>query len=111
MLGAFGATVVGFALSRTIALSCVFLFFSGTCLIAVFAMVRSLVQLIVTDDMRGRVMSVYNLAFRGGMPIGSLAAGALIPMFTAPLVIAVNGALLVAAALYLLLVQRRIAAL
>ena len=88
-----------------------FLFFSGACLIAVFAMVSSLVQLIVTDDMRGRVMSVYNLAFRGGMPIGSLAAGALIPMFTAPLVIAVNGALLVAGALYLLLVQRRIAAL
>ena len=31
----------------------------------------SLVQLIVTDDMRGRAMSVYNLAFRGGMPMGS----------------------------------------
>ena len=39
---------------------------------AVFAMISSLVQLIAPDEMRGRVMSVYNVAFRGGMPIGSL---------------------------------------
>jgi predicted MFS family arabinose efflux permease len=111
MLCAFGATMASFALSKSFVMSCVFLFFSGASLMAVFTMVSSLVQLIVTDDMRGRVMSVYNVAFRGGMPIGSLAAGALIPVFTAPTVLAANGALLIAVALYMLFVQRRIAAL
>jgi predicted MFS family arabinose efflux permease len=111
MLASFGATTASFALSKSFVMSCVFLFFCGATLIAVFAMVSSLVQLLVSDDMRGRVMSVYNVAFRGGMPIGSLASGALIPVFSAPAVIAANGFLLIAAALYLLLFQRRIAAL
>jgi len=111
MLSAYGATMAAFALSKSLFASCAFLFFAGASLIAVFAMVSSLVQLLVSDDMRGRVMSVYNVAFRGGMPIGSLLAGALIPMFTAPAVLAVNGLLLIATAIYLLFVQRRIAAL
>jgi predicted MFS family arabinose efflux permease len=111
MLALFGATMASFALSTSFVLSCVFLFFSGASLVAVFAMVSSLVQLIVTDEMRGRVMSVYNVAFRGGMPVGSLAAGALIPIFSAPHVIATNGGLLIVMALYLLFMQRRIAAL
>ena len=41
----------------------------------VFSMTASLVQLIVPDHLRGRVMSIYMVAFRGGMPLGSLAAG------------------------------------
>ncbi len=111
MLAAFGATMASFALSKVLWMSCFFLFLSGACLMSVFAMVSSLVQLIAPDEMRGRVMSVYNVAFRGGMPIGSLAAGALIPIFSAPIVLATNGGLLIAVALYLLFVQRRIAAL
>jgi hypothetical protein len=61
--------------------------------------------------MRGRVMSVYNVAFRGGMPFGSLASGRLIPMFTAPIVIAANGVLLFCLGLYFMVVKRRVAAL
>ena len=38
-------------------------------------MTASLVQLIVPDHLRGRVMSIYMVAFRGGMPLGSLAGG------------------------------------
>jgi MFS family permease len=78
-------------------------------MMGVFAMVNSLVQLIVTNQMRGRVMSVYNLSFRSGMPMGNLIAGWLVPIFTAPVVLAVNGALLVSLGLYYFLVQRRIA--
>jgi len=70
-----------------------------------------MVQLIITNEMRGRVMSVYNFAFRGGMPMGNLLSGWLVPMFTAPLVLAANGAVLVLVAVYFLLVQRRVAAL
>ena len=111
MLIALGAGITGFSLSRSIVLSCVLLFLSGACLISVFAMVSSLVQLITVNEMRGRVMSVYNVAFRGGMPIGSLATGYLAPIFTAPAVLAVNGLLLFALGLYFLLVQRRVASL
>jgi hypothetical protein len=49
-------------------------------LIIVFAMVTSLVQLITADQMRGRVASVYNVAFRGGMPIRSLITSTLVPV-------------------------------
>jgi len=83
----------------------------GASMMAVFATVTSLVQLIVTNEMRGRVMSVYNFAFRGGMPIGNLVSGGLVPVYTAPLVLSVNGILLVMVALYYLLAQRRVAAL
>jgi len=48
---------------------------SGASMMAAFAMVSSLVQLITTDQMRGRVMSVYNVAFRGGMPMGIFSSG------------------------------------
>jgi hypothetical protein len=61
--------------------------------------------------MRGRVMSVYNWAFRGGMPMGNLMTGWLVPMFTAPIVLGVNGLLLVLVAGYFLTVQRKVAAL
>ena len=80
-------------------------------MMAVFAMVSSLVQLIVTNQMRGRVISVYNFAFRGGMPMGNLVDRRLVPIFTAPTVFAVNGLLLIGVALYFLAVQRRVAAL
>ena len=56
-------------------------------------------------------MSVYNVAFRGGMPMGNLATGWLVPLFTAPRVLAVNGLLLLLLGVYFLAVQRRVAAL
>jgi predicted MFS family arabinose efflux permease len=111
MLVLLGAGMAGFALSTSLVASYVLLFLSGAALIAVFATISSLVQLITTDDMRGRVMSIYNVAFRGGMPFGSLTTGWLVPIFTAPVVLAVNGLLLTATALWFLLVQRRVAAL
>jgi predicted MFS family arabinose efflux permease len=103
--------VCGFAWSKSIVLSCVILFFGGMALVSCFAMLSSLVQLIAADNMRGRVMSIYNIAFRGGMPLGSLVAGALIPTFGAPTVVGAHGLILGALALYLLLVHRKLAAL
>ncbi len=111
MLLALGVAMTSFALSNTLWWSCVFLFVAGAAMIGVFAMVSSLVQLITADQMRGRVMSVYNIAFRGGMPLGSILVGAIVQRLGAPPVIAVNGALLVALGCYFLFVHRRIAAL
>ena len=111
MLMVLGAGIAGFSLSKFLPLTYTMLVVVGASMMAVFATVTSLVQLIVTNEMRGRVMSVYNFAFRGGMPIGNLVSGWLVPVYTAPVVLAVNGFLLVLVALYFLLMQRRVAAL
>ena len=68
----------------------------------VFSTVTSLIQLIAPNEMRGRVMSIYMVAFRGGMPLGSLVSGYLATSIGAPMVIAINGVLLVVVALYFL---------
>jgi len=111
MLILLGAGIAGFSLSKFLPVSYAMLVLVGASMMAVFATVTSLVQLITTNEMRGRVMSVYNCAFRGGMPMGNLLSGWLVPMFTAPVVLGVNGMVLVLVAMYFLLVQRRVAAL
>jgi predicted MFS family arabinose efflux permease len=110
-LAVLGAAIAGFSLSKSLPLSETFLIVVGASMMAVFATVNSLVQLITTNEMRGRVMSVYNFAFRGGMPMGNLLTGWLVPVFTAPVVLCFNGLLLVLMATYFFFVQRRLAAL
>ncbi|MGA9643543.1 MAG: MFS transporter [Terriglobales bacterium] len=104
-----GVGISGFAWSRWLPFSGTMLVLVGASMMAVFANVNSLVQLITTNEMRGRVMSVYNFAFRGGMPMGNLLSGWLVPIFSVPIVLGVNGMLLVVLALYFLVVQRRVA--
>jgi predicted MFS family arabinose efflux permease len=111
MLMALGAGMTGFAQSRMIWMSFLLLFLSGAALISAFAMVTSLVQLITANEMRGRVMSVYNVAFRSGMPLGNVTSGWLVPLFTAPVVISVNGLLLLTLGAWFLVTHRRVAAL
>ena len=76
-----GLVTAGFAVSRWLPLSCVLMFVAGMGLMASASFMLSLAQLMATNAMRGRVMSVYNLAFRGGIPLGALALGKLIPTF------------------------------
>ncbi len=104
-----GIFIAGFGISKDLALSTICVFAAGAALMIVFASNTSLVQLNVTDAMRGRVMSVYNVAFRGGMPFGSLVSGFLIKNTSAPVMMIANGLLVVVLALYFLLFQRRLA--
>ncbi len=106
-----GAAIAGFALSRSLPVGGAMLVLAGISMMAAFASVSSLVQLITTDDMRGRVMSVYNVAFRGGMPMGNLLAGGLVrtELLTVPMVVGLDGTLLALVALYFFVVQRRVA--
>ena len=90
----FGALVTLFALTRVIWINSVLLFGAGACMVMVFAMLSSLVQHIAPNEMRGRVMSIYMVAFRGGMPLGSLVAGYIATHTSAPTVLTVNGILL-----------------
>ena len=106
-----GASIAGFSLSKSLLSSYALLVVVGASMMAVFATVTSLVQLIVTNEMRGRVMSVYNFAFRGGMPMGNLATSWLVPKYTAPIVLGANGVLLALVSMYFLFSQRRVAAL
>ena len=111
MLICLGLGISGFALSKSLAVSYVVVLLVGFAMMAVFATVNSLVQLITTDEMRGRVMSVYNFAFRGGMPMGNLLSGWLVPMFGAPMVLGVNGLLLVLLASYFMITRARVTSL
>ncbi len=87
----FGALMAGFALSRSPILSYALLALAGASLMIVFAMFMTLVQANVDDRLRGRVVSVYSLAFRGAMPLGNLAAGFFASILSAPTVLIANG--------------------
>jgi len=106
-----GLATAAFALSAALSLSCGFLFLAGAALVTVFSLVSTLVQEITPDGVRGRVMSVYNVAFRGGMPVGSLLAGVLVPHLGAPAVLAINGLLISGLGAAYLLVRPQVAAL
>ena len=92
-----------FALSRFLPLSSVCLFLGGMCLITLFASVTSLVQLAVNEEMRGRVMSIFMLAFRGGMPLGNLVAGYFATRFSpSGALFALSGVLAITASAFLI---------
>ncbi len=91
----FGALMVAFAVSRHAVLSHAILVLAGAALMVVFAMFMTLVQSNVEDRLRGRVVSVYSVAFRGAMPLGNLAAGFLATFLKAPRVLVLDGLVLV----------------
>jgi predicted MFS family arabinose efflux permease len=103
MQAIYGIFILAFAMSRTLWVSDLLLFLTGAALMVVFSTVTSLVQLIAPNEMRGRVMSIYMVAFRGGMPLGSLASGYAATYISAPVVLEVNGILLVVVAAYFLI--------
>ena len=104
-----GVSITGFALSKWLLLSCLLVFLSGVAVMASASLMLSLVQMIVSDHMRGRVMSVYNLAFRLGIPVGSLALGKIIPIVGVALALAGSGLALIAVALYFVIAMRDVA--
>jgi MFS family permease len=103
-----GATTAAFAFSKWLPLSCVLIFLGGAAVMASASFMLSLVQLIVVDSMRGRVMSVYNLAFRAGIPLGALALGKLMPFLGVSVALAAFGLALVAVVGYFMLTMRNV---
>lgn len=100
---AFGLVTVAASLSRWQWLSMALLVGSGFTLTSAFSTLNSLVQEMAPDALRGRVLSIFGLAFRGGGPIGSLLAGGLVRQAGAPAVMAAYSACLLLVALALLL--------
>jgi predicted MFS family arabinose efflux permease len=100
---AFGLVTVGASLSTRQWLSMTLLVGSGFTLTTAFSTLNSLVQESAPDELRGRVLSIFGLAFRGGGPVGSLIAGSLVRTAGAPAVMAAYSASLLCVASVLLL--------
>ena len=94
----FGICITGFALSSRLTLSLLFLFALGFAVVVSVALTNTLLQKLVTDQMRGRVMSMFLLSFVGTMPIGNILAGALSNRFGPQWVLAVGGLVVTMAA-------------
>ena len=109
-LAVLGTATAAFAFSKWLPLSCVLIFIGGAAVMASASLMLSLVQLIVLDSMRGRVMSVYNLAFRAGIPLGALALGKLIPLLGVITALAGFGSSLVVLTVYFLFSLRNVTA-
>ncbi len=97
--GAFGAALGLFALSRSFWLSALLLIPVGTMMMVAMASSNTLIQSMVPDALRGRVMSVYSMMFMGMGPLGSLLAGSVAERFGAPAALAAGGAISVVAAI------------
>jgi MFS family permease len=99
----FGASLVAFSLSRELWLSCLLLVVTGYCFMQQMASSNTILQTVVENQKRGRVMSFYSIAFQGVAPFGSLAAGTAASRIGAPHTVIIGGAICVCgAALFML---------
>ncbi len=92
---AFGICLVGFALSTYLPLTLGMLFGVGFSITSSVAMSNVLLQQLVTDEMRGRVLSMFVLSFLGTVPFGSFFAGAAAGRFGAPRTLATGGLIII----------------
>ncbi|MBZ5643384.1 MAG: MFS transporter [Acidobacteriia bacterium] len=86
-----GVSLILFSASRWYWLSWVILVITGFTMMMQFTATNTLIQAMVPDQLRGRVMSLYAMMFLGMMPIGSLFAGAIAEHIGAPITVAIGG--------------------
>lgn len=87
----FGAGLIAFSFSRFFLLSMGLMVFVGLGMMLQMASTNTILQTIVDDDKRGRVMSFYTMAFMGTAPFGSFIAGSLASKIGAPDTLVVGG--------------------
>lgn len=87
-----GSSLIAFALSPFYPLALVLLFFVGLGMMVQMAASNTILQTIVDEDKRGRVMSLYSMAFLGMTPFGSLLAGTLAAWWDAAVAVVLGGA-------------------
>jgi len=104
----FGICITNFALTRNLTLSLIFLFGLGFALVVSVAITNTLLQKLVTDQMRGRVMSMFIVSFMGTMPIGNIVAGTLSHRFGPQRTLAVGGLVITVFAATVTLFNRRL---
>ena len=96
--GGFGVSLILFSFSKIFWLSTVLLVPVGFSMMVQMASSNTLIQAMVPNHLRGRVMSVYSMMFMGMAPLGALSAGALANHLGAPWTVAVGGLASIAAA-------------
>jgi len=89
--GLFGVGLIAFSLSRIFWLSLLFLFIAGFGMISQMASSNTVLQTVVEEDKRGRIMSFYAMAFLGTMPFGSLLSGSLASKIGTPNTLLIGG--------------------
>jgi MFS family permease len=94
----FGASLIAFAASHQLWLSLLLLVVTGFCFMQEMAVSNTILQTIVEDKKRGRVMSFYSMAFQGVAPFGSLIAGAAASRIGAPHTLMIGGTICIAGA-------------
>jgi MFS family permease len=104
----FGICVISFALSTRLMLSYVFLFGLGFSIVTSVAVANTLLQKLVTDQMRGRVMSMFILSFIGTMPIGNILAGSASHYFGVAYTLATGGLVIAIFAITMMFSNRRL---
>ncbi|HWQ62539.1 MAG TPA: MFS transporter [Negativicutes bacterium] len=92
----FGTTLVIFSFTRHIAAGLAVLFFAGLTMIMYISSTNTLLQTVVDDDKRGRVMSLYTMAFMGMAPLGSLFSGSLATHIGTPETVLLGGVVCIA---------------
>jgi MFS family permease len=108
----FSAALVAFSLARNFYVSLAFLFVAGFGMLLFFSTTNTVLQTIVPDDMRGRVMGVWSLIFGAMIPLGSLEAGAMANWFGTPFALGMGAVVcVISAAVALVAIRRREAAL
>jgi MFS family permease len=95
--GVFGLALIAFSFSRSLPLSLLLMLVAGFALMMHMASSNTILQTIVDEDKRGRVMSLYIMAFMGMSPLGSLLAGGVADLAGAPMAVALGGACCVGA--------------
>jgi MFS family permease len=95
----FGIGVIAFSFSTVLWFSLIMLVFTGFGIMVQMASVNTTLQTIVDDDKRGRVMSLYTMAFMGTAPLGSLLAGSVAHNLGAARTLQISGLLCIAAAI------------
>jgi len=104
----FGVCITGFAVSSHLMWSLMFLFGLGFALVCSIAVINTLLQKLVTDEMRGRVMSMFMLSFIGTMPIGTLLAGTASSHYGPQRTLAVGGLVVTMVGISVLIFNRRL---
>src|SRR3989338_3026308 len=94
-----GVGMILFSFSRNFWLSLFSLGITGLCLIMIIASINTFLQTIVEDNKRGRLMSLFTIAFIGMAPFGSLLAGGLAKYLGAPYTLLINGSCCILGAL------------
>ena len=96
----FGVSIILFSFSRYFWLSVAFLLPAGFSMMLQMACSNTLIQTMVPDQLRGRVMALYSMMFMGMAPFGALLGGALAHRLGAPITIAIGGVACIAGAIW-----------